>query len=65
MNNQQQAIKIRSIFSGWHEVSMETAKDYALWKFHNMTTMNEEGRANHVNKSITGVQFSLEELRGC
>ncbi len=56
-------IKIKPKFSDWKEISHEDAMEYAKKKIRAITMgKNDEERLALVNKSLSGVQFTLEQL---
>jgi uncharacterized membrane protein len=58
------SIQIKSIFSGWVEVTPEQALEYARGCYKRITAVKKENLTNYINESkLRGIQFTEAQLR--
>ncbi len=55
-------IKIRSRFTGWHNIDKLSALSWAKWAMKNIITGDVNDRLQTINDKLMGVQFSLSDL---
>lgn len=60
--NLQQPILVYTPFSGWKQVSIAVALDFARWKFLAIWRGDKE-TLQIVNSRIKGIQFTLEDVK--
>lgn len=54
-------MKMRGIFTDWHEVTKEQASNYVKFLLENITTMRHEEKVEYINKTrLRGV--TVQEL---
>ena len=56
-------IEIRSKFGYHMDISKKDALIWAKRKMHAMTAGSDEARLVQINKFLTGIQFTFEELK--
>lgn len=56
-------IKVKTVFSGWKEISKGQALRWARHIYSGMTTRTSAGKVEYINSRLNGVQFTEQELR--
>jgi hypothetical protein len=53
----------KSKFTGWRQITPETAKDWAKFMFKAIATKTHEEAVNIINSRLRGISFTKEELK--
>lgn len=56
-------LKIKTLFSGWCEVTEKQAREWAMHKYNTITTMNKKDKIKHINDKMQGITFEELERR--
>jgi len=57
-------IELKSLFTDWHEVSDQEAREYAKMKMKMITTSkNDDELIEMINSHFRGIQFTIEEMK--